>query len=289
MPRSVRFVLPPVVLLVWAVSCAVFPDEAVLPSNGETPLGGAGDGHAGQAGGGVSGAGVAAGGSGTGGGGGLPPTEGGAGAGGAAGNNVGARGGEAGAPGCEAPTARAATLSADTWIEADQKIAQHEDDVVLRVSGGVEESRALLRFSIPAYPEGTQLLKATLVLAVESNDDEMLAERLFTLHELEQHFVADRTSWTNWSNGSSGKWMQEGGDFGPELASSGIPGGTMTGTVSFDVSDKVRSLIAPTAVPLSLILLEAGESPPAPAEVAFTAAEGDDSKQPSLQLELCLP
>lgn len=187
------------------------------------------------------------------------------------------------------PSTRAATLRADTWIEASRRNAQHSTDATLRVAGGSEESRALLTFSLPGTPAGTELLKATLTLTVQSNDDALLLARVFAVHELARQFVPNRTTWLNWSNGSSGRWSSEGGDFGAELASGALPAGSATGTVSFDVSSRVRSALTPEDVPLSLIVLEAGGSPPAPAEVAFVASEGDDSQKPELLLELCLP
>jgi hypothetical protein len=282
---SHRLVLLSCCGLAWAVSCAVFPDEAVLPSNNSSGLGGAGaDGRAGAAGdadlpaGGRAGAGMpdaGAAGLGAGGAGGLvePP-------GGAAGSSVG---------GCSQPDVRVIPIRADTWIEAAKPKTVHANDKALFVTGGAAERRALLSLTLPGAPAGATLERASLDLQVESNADATSAERSFTLYSLQRQFVEGQANWDDWSNATDGEWDTAGGDLGEQFGSAELPAGTAAGTLSFDVRDALASAFSTQSVPLSLIVIEAGLSPEAPAEVAFTSSEGDDSKRPSLVIEFCMP
>lgn len=271
--------------LAWAVSCAVFPDEAVLPSNNTTGLGGAGaDGRAGAAGatdlpaGGRAGAGMTdagAAGATTGGvGGWVEPPGGGAGSSGAA---------------CAQPELRVIPIRADTWIESAKPNMVHANDKALSVTAGAAERRALVSLTLPGAPAGATLERASLDLQLESNADATLVRRSFALHSLQRQFVEGQTSWNDWSNEMDGEWDTPGGDFGEPFGNAELPAGTATGTLSFDVREALLSAFSTQSVPLSLIVVEAGLSPEAPAEVAFTSSEGDDSKRPSLVIEFCMP
>lgn len=287
-----RFALCSSLTLVWAASCAVFPDEAVLPATGSSGLGGGGDGPlsaAGQAGdtglpvmnGGAAGA------SESGGAGGEPAVPNG-GVGGA--TNPG--GGDAGAGGapltCAAPEQRALDIATDTWIDAAKPSTTHGIDKQLSVVGGSAERRVLLQVGLPAAPEGAWLIKATLTLNVESNADVTLAARRFAVHRLTQSFVENRTTWLNFDN--AGKtWAAPGGDFElQQLAGADFSEASAPGELSFDVTEALGSLFSNQSVPLSLIILETGTVPPAPSELAFTSTEGDASN-PTLVIDFCAP
>jgi hypothetical protein len=274
-------------ILLWAASCQVFPDEAVLPSS----VGGASGAHAaGQAGQ-------------------LDPPVGGAGSvdlGGAAGEGASASGGVAGVtnPGggtvgesgaggsvigpCEAPQQRVVDIAADTWIDAARPTTTHGNDKQLLLVGGGEARRALLQVVLPAASEGAWLIKATLTLNLETNADSKLSQRSFSVHELEQPFVENRATWLNFNSGNTNTWKNAGGDFGPALARAALAQGTMSGAVSFDLTMALRVVFSSQAVPLSLIMLEDGTAPTAPAELAFTATEGDAS-DPTLVVDFCAP
>lgn len=210
---------------------------------------------------------------------GAPTSPGGAGGAGAAG----------GMPGCAEPQERVVLLSADTWIEADKPSNGHGNDQVLSVVGGGQERRALLEFTLPAAQQGTVLLQATLTLHLQANADAGLAERRLQVRRLGQAIREERTTWTNWGNGGSRKWLVPGGDFGPVLDGARISAGTAEGNLMFDVTATVREAWSAAAVALPLIVMENGAPPLAPAELAFTSREGDASSVPTLLLQYCEP
>jgi len=279
--------------LAGAFSCSVFPDEATLP--------GGAAGKPGSAGASVGGSSVlpAVGGTATTGGvatlpegganesgppggeGGMPPLgEGGA---------MIAPGGAAGMPTCADPQESVLLVSADTWIEAAKPSAGHGSDKELSIVGGGQERRALLEVALPAAPTGAVLLKATLALHLQGNADVGLAERRLQVRVLEQPVSEARSTWNNWGNGASRKWLTPGGDFGSVVAATRVPAGTAEGSLTFNVTGAVRQAFAPAAGVLSFIVLENGAPPAAPAELAFTSSEGDASGAPALILEYCEP
>jgi hypothetical protein len=262
-------------LVAWAASCAVFPDEAVLPEEV----------HAGDAG--ASGAVVEAGaGAGAamatgpaGGVGGVPSVE------------AGAPPALAGAGGAEPVCSQLQQVlsvpTADTWIDAARPSTGHGPDDRLFVVGGTAERRALLQFTLPAAVPGATLLRATITLQLASNDDVSLAERVLEMSLLEQQVDEGRTTWNNWGNGASRRWSLPGGDFGPALAFATLPALSMSGEVEFDVTALAADAFSATAVPLPLIVREVGAPPTPPAELAFTSRQGDASKVPELLIEYC--
>lgn len=275
-----------------AFSCSVFPDEATLPSasagagvggGSVLPTGGAagGDevepaplGGAGAADGGA----LSAGGAGAG----APPL-------GMAGIDAGGGGAGGGAPACTAPQQTVIAVTADTWIEAAKPTIGHGNDAMLSVVGGGQERRALLGVTLPAAMADAVLVKATFALHLQANTDVGLAARQLRLYQLEHPVIEARATWNKWDNGAKGNWMALGGDFVTTVAQTQLPAGTTSGTLTFDVTQVVGSTLAPTAIPLSLILIETGAPPPAPAELAFTSREGDASGAPTLILEYCEP
>jgi len=64
---------------------------------------------------------------------------------------------------------------------------------------------------------------------------------------------------------------------------------TSSGTLAFEVTVPIRKIIGGAAIPLSVIVLEAGPTPTAPAALAFTAREGDALDVPALLLDYCDP
>ena len=281
-----------------AASCSVFPDEATLPLGSAGAEDTAGKGSAGSSvlpstGGQPAGAGssatLPAGGANDGGApvislGGAPPT---AGTGGSGAS--GASGGTGGMPGCADPQERVILVGADTWIEAAKPNNGHGNDAQLFIIGGGQERRAAFELTLPGAPAGAVLLKATFTLRLEANADAGLLERRLQVRQLNQALTEARTTWNNWGNGSSRKWLTPGGDFGPVLASARLPAGTATGSLTFDVTVPVGQAFAAEPVVLSFIVMENGAPPPAPAELAFTSSEGDASVVPALLLQYCEP
>ena len=198
-------------------------------------------------------------------------------------------GGAGGMPSCTEPQERVVLVGVDTWIEAAKPSNGHGNDQVLSVVGGGQERRALLEVTLPAVLAGTVLLNATLTLHLQANADVGLAERRLQVRLLSQAVTEARTNWTNWSNGSSRKWLQPGGDFGSVLDSVRISAGTAEGTVAFNVTATVRETMSTAEVALPFIVMENGAPPPAPAELAFTSSEGDASVVPTLLLQYCEP
>ena len=274
--------------LVLAGSCAVFPDEATLPN------------HSGSSG--AAGEGTTAQGGNAGQGGDVPPEAGRGGddtdVGGAAGGGgtavvaggVGgdSAGGAGGSP-CLNPQPQIALLDADTWIGSGKPTNGHASDLTLSVAAGSDEHRALIAVTLPAAPAGTVLRRATLAFRLESNAEASLAARRLGLHRLTQAFDASRTTWNNYDNGASKRWMTPGGDFGIEVGHADLRPNTASGLVLFNVTLAVRAIAGADAIPLSLIVLESSPALPVPAELAFTSAKGDTADVPRLILQYCDP
>jgi hypothetical protein len=278
--QCARKVIIPSLVVVWAASCAVFPDEAQLPADGAA--GAAGHSSAGQAGsvaaGGVGAVNGADGGSGQEAGAGL------SGAGAGSEPIAGASTGSGGA--CDMPLLFELEAMADTWIESGKTSARHGEDAFLLVTGDPEdERRALVAFSLSGAPTRATLLRATVTLHLESNSDASRAARHLELSQLEQSFDEGRTTWDNWSSGNGGAWDSPGGDFGAAIASATIPALTTTATVSFDITATLAAW-STTTVPLPLILREVGGTPTPPAELAFVSSERD-ALVPELLMEYC--
>jgi hypothetical protein len=151
---------------------------------------------------------------------------------------------------------------------------------------GADECRALVSFDLPAAPTGSTLVRAELRLRLLSNADVALAERQLEVHLLEQDVDESRTTWTNYANGASNRWLTPGGDFGPTLASTAIPALIQQGPVMFDLTSALVELFTADPIPLPLIVLEASEAT-APADLAFGSIEGDAFGAPELLLEYC--
>lgn len=286
--------LVPLLAAAYAVSCAVFPDEAVLPTAsdpGEAAGASAQAGNPMASGGAASGATDGAGNGGLGGLGGAADA-GNGGAGGVVGPGGGAAG-EAGAGGtgtasCDEPQQLVVAVSEDTWIEAADEDANHGDDQQLFVCGGAAERRMLLKVDLPAAPAGAWLVKARLDLNLEANEDETLAPRSLGVYRLTKDFVERKATWVNFNSGGINEWDARGGDFGPMLARATLQAETSVGRLSFDVTKELSSLYAAQAIPLGLIVREVAEPPRAPAGLAFTSAEGNASVS-TLVIEYCEP
>jgi hypothetical protein len=276
--------------LAWSGSCAVFPDEAILPGTGASA------GMSGLAGGGAGGTQPAVGGA-------HEPPPGGAahagegptlptaGAGGAPGDAGAPSLGGAGSPGaagssCDEPSEELVRLDKDTWIEAAKPAAGHGNDVVLSVVGGGSERRALLELSLPEVPPGASLRSASLELVLTANAN-TASERRLAVHRLLNEFHETRTDWQQFDNGVENDWENEGGDFGPELAQTAIPASLSSGLVRFELTAAVRVLQAAQVSTVALIALEVGPPPSAPADLAFVSREGDASSEPVLRLSYC--
>jgi len=279
--------------LASVVSCSVFPDEATLPP--QAVAGSGGDSMAAQAGAGgdtvdmmpVGGDGAGAATTAAAGEGGAPGVGGTRAAAGEGGALVAAgAGGQTTAP-CVNLEQQAVIVTADTWIDAAKPGTAHGNEAVLSVVAGINERRALLGFTLPAVPAGKVLNRASLALHLEMDADVKLTARRLGLHQLDEDVSESRSTWTNYANGASGRWVTLGGDFGPELSSVLLQAGTSSGSVTFTLTAPVRKLIGPAPIPLSLIVLEKGSPPAAPAELAFTSSEGDASGIPALILDYC--
>jgi hypothetical protein len=234
-----------------------------ITGGGSEPLGGANEG--GTSGGGVSGGGVNSGGS----------------------NNAGTAG-SIGSAGC-APMLHQVKVTGDTWIESNKPNVTHATDTDLYVVGGVEERRTLLLFDLPAVSAGSKLNSAILKLKLLSNADMTKVSRQLELHVVTQAVDDTQATWLNWTKGAKGKWTVAGGDFGPVEAIQTLDAGTTSGQVRFDVSSVVRPLLKTSSVPLDLIVVEGGNAPAVPAELAFASLEGDAAGYPVLSLDTCEP
>jgi hypothetical protein len=286
-PRP-RLVFLPILATAYAVSCAVFPDEAVLPATSNTDLGGGGSGEAAgttadagepvtsmggvaQTGGvaGLAGAGDAAAG------GVIEPSAGATGEGGASGAT------------CESPKQAVVVITEDTWIDADKQTSTHGEDQQLSVEAGATERRALLLVGLPSAVPGAWLIKGSLVLNLESNADKTFAERWLGLYVLSKPFIEGKATWLKVGNGNN-EWASAGGDFGPLIAGAKLEAGRANGSLTFDVTKPLAEVYSTQPVPVGLIIIEVGGARPAPATLAFTSAEGDASK-PTLVIEYCEP
>lgn len=282
-----RVLILPSLAVGWAVSCAVFPDEAVLPPRGDAGAAGdAGDASVAQAGVGTSGGAPSVAGSGA-----LAGEPGLGGAGAGAGGGPDSFGGAAAGGGpneCPAPGEVSREATADTWIEKATPGAGHGDDAALRVVGDPEPQRALMQFLLPIKAAGANLIRATVRVHLQSNADATLSERHLEMSQLEQLVDPERATWDNWGSGSNREWQMPGGDFGLAVASATIPAELTEGWVSFDVTAAVDAALSTTAaVPFPLIVLEVGAAPTPLAALAFTSTEGDDLEDPELLIEYC--
>lgn len=208
---------------------------------------------------------------------------------GAAGASAGA---SAGGTGGSQPTCAVTRVvaSADTWIDAaDPSASRQGQQAVLALVGGAVERRLLLTFELPAVKAGKLVAQATLVLHLRSNADVTRAERRLRAYALAQAFDETAASWESWGSGSKRHWTTPGGDLADVLAEVSIGAGTASGDVSFDMTQATSRLASTQAIPLSLLVLEAGAVPTAPAELAFDSRESNASRPPVLAIELCDP
>lgn len=303
-----RFAFFAFAAILSGVSCAVFPDEAILPiaaagsssgsTSGNAASGGSEDGLAGNGGDGPTKGGVSGASSGSSSGGSVDV----AGAGGAGPDPVAGAGGSGstatmggapdpggGAPGCDKPMQRVASVNVDTYIDQTKESANHaSDDPLLLVGGAGSERRVLLNMPpLASRPPGAVLLRAVLELTVQSNEDAAASARQLTAYQLTQTFIEGRVNWTNYGNGASRKWAVPGGDIGAELATTTLSSSTGTGKLSFDVTSAVEKALA-EGVPLPVIIVETGAVPAGAATLALRSAEADADK-PSLIVDFCTP
>ena len=274
----------------FAAACAVFPDQAIVPAResgeagsrdepatmGAGTMGGAANSAAPAHGGdsdGVMASGGAA----------VVPEPSGGGAAGveALGSNGG--GGEP-AGGCVNRQVLNLAAEADTWIDADKPNGRHGGDEQLLVVSGAMERRALLALPLPAAPPATRLQRADFIVRLEANGAS--SERVLAVHRLTRAFNETRASWRFYDNGS--QWDASGGDFGPELASAHIPGGTNTGAVMFDVTAAIGSAVESGSSSFWLIVREASTATAETPALAFTARD-DVAGAPLLRLVYCDP
>ncbi|RYZ10180.1 MAG: DNRLRE domain-containing protein [Myxococcales bacterium] len=280
-------------------ACSVFPDEAVLPpqAGGSQSEGGrpASEGGAGLGGGVTAGAaagetgelppgGAAAGGSSTSGSGGAPE----------GGQAAGQGGGGEVTPVCADPQEDSVSTKLDLWIGSAQYDANHGKEGVLRVSGGADERRALFELTVPAAPAGSSLLSAEVVLSLESNADASLSARRLGLYLQAplRPVVETKATWLQYgSSKTQDAWEDAGGDLSEVVTVTDIPPGTASGLVRFDVTDIVRSALRASPQVYGIVILEEGDAPAAPAELAFTSREGNASLSPApgLRLRYCQP
>jgi hypothetical protein len=169
----------------------------------------------------------------------------------------------------------------------------HGDELLLYVSGGSDERRTLFQVTVPAAPPGAELLEASIALRLESNADASLAARQLGLHLLVPLRAVSEAN-ANWNrfgsnNGSASRWDTPGGDLGALVTQADIAAGTSSGTVRFDVTEAVRSVLDVNASVYGIVVLELGVAPAAPAELAFTSREGNASTSPALLLRYCEP
>jgi hypothetical protein len=272
-------------------ACAVFPDEATLPTaaaggggggggGDDRPLAGAGEAGVSVAGRPDAGATQGFGGAADGGTPSDPP--------GSAGAEP-TTGGAGGAPShCDDPHEVVVPAVLDTWIEAARPKQSHINDSDLFVAGEPDERRALLQLTLPAATDSEVLIRARLTLHLKANADSSGSARELGLHRL-THEVGSSTTWDNYGNGASRKWAAPGGDFGPELARIGVSSASSEGLLTFDVTGPIRTTQSSTALTLSVVILEIGAAPPASSALALDAVEGDASMIPRLLLTYCAP
>lgn len=285
--------------LLAASSCAVFPDEAVLPgavavagsggteSAGEGGLAGHSDisPRAGMSSGGTemtagSGGDLSTGGS-----------SGGsafAGAGGAL-LETGGAGGAGPEPGnCDAPVLTTVPVDIDLWVNAAKDDTNYGKDKLVYVAGGTDARRTMLQFTLPPAPSVGTLLKAELRLHLESNADTTTAARTLGASVLLHDINQTRTTWLHYGKNNE-LWNAGGGDLVEELAQGTVPAKTVSGTVSMDATVALGKRLTSGPVTLAVVVLEIGPTPSSPAELAFTAWEGNASESATLVLSYCQP
>lgn len=160
-----------------------------------------------------------------------------------------------------------------------------ESDASLLVEGAPRERRVLLQLALPAANSDAELIEAALLLTLGDNADVTRSARLLGLHQLTRE-VGPSTSWRSYSNK---KWDTAGGDFGPELTRTSLLAGQTSSEVVFEITELIRSLESAASTTLSMVILEIGAAPAAPAQLAFVSMEGDASKAPLLRLSYCEP
>lgn len=278
------------------VACSVFPDEAVLPApsggsanEGGLPTAEGGAGSSAGAQGGEPGV-LPLGGSGTGGS-----------AGSASGGSAvgGEDPGQAGGGGavtqtCVAPQQYSATTTLDFWIGSADESANHGSESALHVNGVPDERRAMFSVTVPAAPAGSVLLKAEIALNLASNADASRAARQLGLYLQTplRAVVEGKATWLQYgANKNKDVWATPGGDLSERVTTTDIPAGTTSGMVRFDVTEAVRSVLGASPQVYGIVILEEGPAPAAPAELAFTSFNGEDSVSPapSLLLRYCQP
>lgn len=257
-------------------SCAVFPDEAVLPTHQGDEIGVGGDdpGHAG-----------------------APGLDAGAGAGGddatttgsapfhAPSGGAGSSSGAGGEQACRSSRTVPVIVESDAWIDAAEPNARHGDDATLFVMAGAAERRALFAATLPDSARPARLVRATFVLHLQSNADPNLAMRELELHRLDTAFSEARTSWLRYDNGD--KWQQAGGDFEPTAWSAVLlPAGTERGVVSFELTDALGESTPSSPVTLAWLVLETPRDA-SRGELSFASADQDIDERPMLLLEYC--
>jgi hypothetical protein len=281
--------------LAWSGSCAVFPDDAVLPgsatlagSGGDPmPIGAAGapdmgDGGVASSGGrgGSDSAGASLGGSA------------GASLGGSAGTSLGGAsdGGEGGRaePTCEDPVDEVVPVLLDTWIDQASPKSSHGSDTALSVVGGGAQRRALLQLTLPVFPQGAALLESSLELYLETNADPTLVERSLALHRLLHPISESKTNWDQFVNGSNGDWATGGGDFAAEAGKLTVPASTTMGALLSDAAPALAPVFA-SGFEVSLIVRELSVPDSVPAELRFTSRQGAAARAPKLHLRYCPP
>lgn len=278
-------------------ACSVFPDEALLPTQA---VGGSGTegGAPSEAGGVAMGAAARAGESG------VVPRGGTVSAGGSTGGSAGSsptvEGGEAGQAGaggapaetCASPQELTERTSLDLWIGASEPTANHGGGRLLQVSGGTDERRAMFALTVPAAATGQRLLRAEILLELESNDDATRSARQLGLHLQAplRAVVEGKATWLQWGgNKNKDVWLTAGGDLGELVTRTDIAAGTSRGVVRFDVTEAVARVLGPQPSLHGLVVLELGAAPPAPAALAFTAREGNEAMSAALRLRYCQP
>ncbi len=210
--------------------------------------------------------------------------------GGGAGESPG-QGGSGGAvtPVCAAPHDYSVSTTLDLWIGSADEGANHGGDDVLYVSGGSDERRALFAITLPAAPAGAVLLSAAILLDLESNADASQVARQLVLRLVAPRAVReDKANWTHFAQGNN-RWDTPGGDLGEPVSEAEVPAGTSSGQVRFDVTEAVRGALTSSSSLRGIAVLETGQAPSPPAELAFTSREGNASGSPRLSLRYCQP
>jgi hypothetical protein len=192
---------------------------------------------------------------------------------------------------CEDPESYVVTATWDSWIGSAAPSTNHGDEPLLHVSGGSDQRRALFELTIPAELAGARLLRAEIVLSIESNADASKALRKLAVRRLQSRAVReDKVTWTHFTQGNNNTWDVHGGDLQELLAETTLPPGTTRGLVGFDVLGKLLPGSS-SAITYEIAVLETGAAPPSPAQLAFTSLESTTpgSPAPELRLSYCPP